>query len=177
VRRGGRIAAASLCAVCLGCSAGLEGFEPRRSAPQGLPPAELEGVTFEAYRGEQRELSVTAQRATIDLVTRVADLERVTFRFSEDNRGQIEVAAPTGELKLDQDDFVLSGGVLGSAQAGERFSTETVRYFAARRELVSSTPVELQRTNLVLRADGMNLGLDERRLRLVGKVEARVVPR
>jgi lipopolysaccharide export system protein LptC len=42
---------------------------------------------------------------------------------------------------------------------------------------VSTTPVELQRTNLVLRADGMTLGLDARRLRLVGQVQARVVPR
>ena len=133
-------------------------------------------MTFEGYRGEQRELSVTAEKATIDLIARIAALERVTFRFSEDDRGQIEVAAPTGELKLDADDFELSGGVVGSAQAGERFSTESVRYIASSRELVSSTPVELQRANLVLRADGMTLGLDARHLRLVGQVQARVAP-
>ena len=134
-------------------------------------------MIFEGYRGEQRELSVTAEKATIDLVARVAALEHVTFRFSEGDRGQIEVAAPTGELKLDADDFDLSGGVVGSAQAGERFSTESVRYVASSRQLVSTTPVELQRANLLLRADGMTLGLDARRLRLVGQVQARVVPR
>jgi len=133
-------------------------------------------VIFEGYRGESRDLSVTAEKATVDMVARVAALERVTFTFSEGSRGPIDVSAPSGELKLDQDDFVLSGGVTGGAREGERFSTETVRYVAAKRELVSSTPVELQRENLVLRADGMTLGLDARRLRLIGKVQARVAP-
>lgn len=174
--RGG-LAAALACAAALGCSSGLEALDVPRVAPGGLPPAELQGVTFEGYRGERRELEVTAEKATIDLVARVAALDDVTLRFTEDSRGRIEVGAPRGELQLDADDFVLSGGVVGSAQAGERFTTESVRYVAASRELVSTTPVELHRDNLDLRADGMTLGLDERRLRLVGKVEARVVPR
>ena len=99
----------------------------------------------------------------------------MTLQFSETERGRIEVGAPSGELKLDEDDFLLSGGVVGSAQAGESFSTDSVRYIAASRELVSSTPVELRRTNLLLRANGMKLGLDARRLRLVGQVHARVL--
>ena len=175
--RDGLVALLGACAVGLGCSSGLEALEVPRHAPKGLPPAQLQGVIFEGYRGEQRELRVTAERATIDLIARIADLDDVTLRFSEDSRGQIEVAAPSGELKLDEDDFVLSGGVVGSAQKGERFTTDSVRYVAKSREMVSTTPVELHRENLDLRADGMTLGLDERRLRLVGKVEARVVPR
>ena len=142
-----------------------------------LPPAELEGVIFEGYRGELRDLSVTAKKAVVDMVGRVASLEDVKLSFSEQSRGKLDVGAPRGEFKLDQDDFVLSGGVVGTAQEGERFSTEAVRYVAANRELVSSSLVELRRSNLVIRADGMQLGLDERRLRLIGKVEARVVPR
>ena len=168
------VACGALCA----CSSELEALaKPRAVAEPGLPPAELQGVIFEGYRGEQRELKVTAEEATIDLIARVADLGGVTLRFSEDVRGQIEVAAPKGELELDQDDFVLSGGVVGSAQQGERFTTDTVTYVAKSRELISRSPVQLHRTNLELRADGMTLGLDERRLRLIGKVEARVVPR
>ncbi len=142
-----------------------------------LPPAELTGVVFEGYRGELRDLSVTAENARVDMVGRTAELRDVKLSFSEGTRGRIEVAAPLGEFKLDGDDFELSGGVVGSAQEGERFATDEVRYLAARRELVSSTPVELRRSNLVLRADGMNLGLEQRRLRLIGAVKARVVPR
>lgn len=178
MRRGGLVAALWACSVGSGCSSGLEvALDVPRHEAQGLPPAELQGVIFEGYRGEQREVQVTADQATIDLVARVAALTDVTLHFSEDSRGQIEVAAPSGELELDQDDFVLSGGVVGSAQKGERFTTDSVRYLAKTRQMVSTSPVELHRENLDLRADGMTLGLDERRLRLVGKVEARVVPR
>ncbi len=175
--RAGCLAALAAACVSAACSSELDALAPRREIAKGLPPAELQGVIFEGYRGEQRELKVTADAATIDMIGRIADLAGVTLRFSEDSRGQIEVAAPTGELELDRDDFVLSGGVVGSAQAGERFTTDSVTYVAKTRELVSKSPVRLERTNLELRADGMTLGLEERRLRLVGKVEARVVPR
>lgn len=177
MRCGGGIVAAALCLLALGCGVGVEGFDVPRLAEPELPPAELEGVIFEGYRGEQRELSVTAERATIDLIGRVAALEFVKFSFSEDSRGQIDIAAPTGELELDKDDMVLSGGVVGSASHGERFSTDTVRYSAAKRELASTTPVELRRADLLMRADGMTLGLDARRLRLIGRVRAQVAPR
>ncbi len=76
--------------------------------------------------------------------------------------------------QLDADDFVLSGGVVGTAQRGERFTTDSIRYLASSRELVSSTPVELRRADLRVRANGMKLGLDERRLRLIGDVRAEV---
>jgi LPS export ABC transporter protein LptC len=175
--RGGLVALLCASAVGLGCSSGLEALEVPRHEPKDLPPALLQGVIFEGYRGEQREVKVTAERATIDLIARIANLDDVTLRFTEDSRGQIEVAAPSGQLKLDEDDFVLSGGVSGSAQKGELFTTESVRYVAKSRQMVSTTPVELHRENLDLRADGMTLGLDERHLRLVGNVEARVVPR
>jgi LPS export ABC transporter protein LptC len=166
-----------LLGLCLACGPALDGLVPRAPASMTLPPAELEGVVFEGYKGELRDLSVTSRKATVDMIGRVASLEDVKLSFSEASRGRLEVGAPLGEFKLDQDDFVLSGGVVGSAQEGERFSTDAVRYVAERRELVSTSPVELRRANLVLRADGMELGLDQRRLRLIGKVEARVVPR
>ena len=179
IRGGESIAALALCFACAACGNGLDvlGTSTSPSEPPGLPPAELRGVVFEGYHGELRDLSVTAQAATVDMVRRVAELADVKLSFTEGSRGRIEVAAPIGEFKLDQDDFELSGGVVGSAQEGERFATDRVRFIAAKRELQSSSPVELRRSNLVLRADGMTLGLDQRRLRLTGDVVARVVPR
>lgn len=179
MRRGEAIAALAFCLACIGCGNGLDALATNGVAnePLRMPPAELHGVTFEGYRGELRDLSVTAKEAKVDMVGRVAELADVKLSFSEGTRGKIEVAAPVGAFKLDQDDFELSGGVVGSAQEGERFATQSVRYVAAKRELVSTSPVELRRSNLVLRANGMTLGLDQRRLRLVGAVKATVVPR
>jgi LPS export ABC transporter protein LptC len=178
-RFGGDLAALGLCMLCAACGNGIDALATNAASSglPSLPPAELTGVIFEGYRGELRDLSVTAQKARVDMVARTADLQDVKLSFSEGTRGRIEVAAPVGEFKLDGDDFELRGGVVGSAQEGERFATDEVRYVAAKRELVSATPVELRRSNLVLRADGMKLGLEQRRLRLIGAVQARVVPR
>jgi LPS export ABC transporter protein LptC len=178
-RCGETIVAAALCLSGVACGNGLDalatGVAP--DEPPALPPAILEGVVFEGYSGELRDLWVTARQAKVDMIGRVAELTDVKLSFSEGSRGKIEVEAPSGEFKLDQDDFELSGGVVGSAQAGEKFSTASVRYDAEKRELRSSAPVELRRSNLVLRANGMTLGLEQRRLKLIGAVEARVVPR
>jgi LPS export ABC transporter protein LptC len=179
-RRGETIVAAALCLAVVACGGnGLDALATSGASdePPDLPPAILEGVVFEGYSGELRDLWVTARQAKVDMVGRIAELKDVKLSFSEGTRGRIEVEAPAGEFKLDQDDFELTGGVVGSAQAGEKFSTASVRYDAAKRELRSSAPVELRRSNLVLRANGMTLGLEQRRLKLLGAVEARVVPR
>lgn len=175
--RAGSALAAVLAACSLGCSSALEALDP--AGPRGLelPPAELTGVQFEGYRGELRDVLVTAAAATVDMGERKARLRQVSIAFSEATRGAIEVTAPAGEFRLDQDDFVLTGGVAGSARAGERFRTDTLRYDSAMQLLASESPVSIDRANLDLRADRMTLELDSRRLRLTGNVQARVVPR
>jgi LPS export ABC transporter protein LptC len=173
-RRG---AVAALALASFGCGSAIEGLDPVRPGPASLPPARLEGVLFEGYRGELRDLFVTSERATVDMIGRVAELEGVKLALAEPTRGPIEVSAPSGEFKLDEDDFLLFGGVEGTAAKGERFTTERLQYVAAERELVSTTPVTLRRDSFVLRADGLALDLVTRRVRLTGKVEARVKPR
>jgi LPS export ABC transporter protein LptC len=174
VRRG---VCAALALAASACGPALEGLEPVRPGRATLPPAELEGVVFEGYRGELRDLFVTSERATVDMVGRVAQLSGVRLALAEPTRGPIEVSAPSGEFKLDEDDFLLSGGVEGTAAKGERFSTQRLEYVAKRRELVSREPVTLSRESFVLRADGLALDLVTRRVRLVGQVQARVKPR
>lgn len=175
-RRG---ACALLAALTLACGSGIEALSNARpGAGRGdLPPAALEGVLFEGYRGELRDLFVTADRATVDMVDRIAQLSDVRLALAEPTRGPIEVTAPTGEFKLDDDDFVLSGGVEGTAGGGERFSTETVRYVAKDRELVGRDPVTLRREGFALRADGLRLDLATQHVRLTGNVKAKVNPR
>jgi len=174
-----RSACGALAGLTLACGSGLETLSSAHpGAGRGeLPPAELEGVLFEGYRGELRDLFVTSDRATVDMVGRVAQLSGVRLALAEPTRGPIEVTAPAGEFKLDDDDFVLSGGVEGTAGGGERFATETVRYVAKDRELVSRDPVTLRREGFVLRADGLRLDLATQHLRLTGNVQAKVIPR
>jgi LPS export ABC transporter protein LptC len=150
-------------------------LEPSGShAPIELPPVELEGVVFEGYHGDLRDLSVTAASASVDMAAHVAKLQAVSIGFSTEDASKVEVAAPEGQFRLDGDDFALSGGVTGTTAEGERFATDAARYVSKTRTIESDSPVELRRTNLVLTASGMVLEVPTHKLRLNGNVRARV---
>jgi lipopolysaccharide export system protein LptC len=51
-----------------------------------------------------------------------------------------------------------------------------VLYVAKKRTLESRVPVELRRGNIVLHASGMEIALNDQRLRLTGSVQANVKP-
>jgi LPS export ABC transporter protein LptC len=137
----------------------------------------MERVIYEGYHGDLQDLLVTAAAATVDMVTKVANLEDVSIHFATDEASKVEIAAPHGQFHLDRDDFTLTDGVTGTTEEGQRFKTQAVRYIGTRRVIASDTPVELRRDNLVLTATGMELEVATHKLHLVGNVKARVQPR
>lgn len=167
--------ACPVAAAALACGSPLELDGGR--GPVRIPPIALERVVFEGYHGDLRDLSVTAASAVVDTSTQTAHLSDVAIGFAGQEAGRVQIQAPTGEFRLDGDDFTLSGGVSGSTGEGERFSTEEVRYLAKRRVLQSDDPVEIARANVRLSAAGMELELAHQKLRLLGSVRARVKPK
>ena len=164
---------AVLCTLLGGC--GIEDLAaPRVSAPAALPPAELRGVVFEGFSGGIRDAEVRAAEARIDTEERVALLRDVNIGFSDERRGRVEIRADRGTLDLDTEDFLLSGGVEGRTAVGDRFSTAKLEYRSDGRKLWSDTPVRLDRANMQLYAEGMEFDLEDRRVVLTGKVEARL---
>jgi LPS export ABC transporter protein LptC len=163
----------------VGCNSSFDLLENggTHTAPVELPPIEMEGVIFEGYHGDLRDLSVTADSATVDLTAHVANLRQVSMGFSDEDASKVDISAPVGVFHLDADDFSLSNGVRGSTGEGERFTTAAAHYVASRRVIASDSPVELHRSNLVLTASGMELEVATHKLRLTGNVRARVQPK
>ena len=62
----------------------------------------------------------------------------------------------------------------GTTEEGETFETEKVAYDAVDRVLRSETPVRVDRSNLRLRAEGMEIDVATRVLKLTGKVRAEI---
>ncbi len=170
---------ASRSAICgglwllLGCGpapelGGLSEYTPRPA------PARLSGVIFEGYSAGSRELEVRAAHAEVDSVERVVRLERVRIGFQDPRRGYVQIQADRAELFLDSDDFILRDHVEGSTAEGERFTTGQVRYEQAAQRLWTEEPVRLYRDDLVVEGEGMEIDLSTRRIRLIGRVEARM---
>jgi len=146
-------------------------------AERSVPAAELEGVVFEGFEAGRRDVVVRSRRASVDPITRIATLEAVQISFSDAQRGAVSVRSDQARFDLRRDDFVLLGGVEGTTAEGERFLTDEVRYQSEKARLWTDRPVRVLRENLVLRADGMELDLESRKMKLVGRVRAEVAPR
>jgi LPS export ABC transporter protein LptC len=131
-------------------------------------------VAFEGYSGALQDVSVTAARARVEPTTRVALLEQVRVELRQTERGQLRVEAPQGRFDLATDDFSLAGGVTGHTERDTRLTTREVHYDQAAGMLTSDAPVELVRNDMTLRAAGMEIDLEEQRMRLVGGVVARL---
>src|SRR5262245_14459175 len=163
-------------AAALGCGSPLEALDSGSRAEVKIPPIALESVVFEGYHGDLQDLSVTAASAVVDTATQIAHLTDVAIGFEGEQNDKVQIHAPTGEFRLDGDDFALSGGVSGSTGEGESFTTKAVRYVAKKRLLQSDDPVEIVRSKVVLSSAGMELELAHQKLRLLGSVRARVKP-
>ncbi len=162
---------AGLLALACGPAQDLAGLSASLEQPA---PARLRGVVFEGYSAGAREVEVRAARAEVDYVGRVVRLQRVRIDFQDPQHGRIQVQAKRAEFLLDSDDFVLREQVVGTTDRGERFSTAQVRYEQAAQRLWTDQPVRLHREGLVVEGEGMEIDLSTRRIRLMGKVEARM---
>lgn len=167
------LARAAVGVLLAGC--GIEGLEARTaSVPDRLPPAELSAVVFEGFTGGIRDAEVRASEARIDTERGIALLRGVEISFRDEQRGRVEIQADHGTFGLDTEDFTLGGGVVGRTAAEDDFSTEELEYEKSQDRLWTQTPVRLDRPSMILHAEGMELELDRRRVRLTGKVEALV---
>ena len=133
---------------------------------------------FEGFRDATLSARVSAREARVDPGAERADLDDVRILFREEVRGVVELEAPRGTIHLYSEDFELSGGVRGWTEGGERFATDARHYERERQRIWSDTPVQLDRQNFVMEADGMEIELadDVRRIRLLGRVRGVMEP-
>jgi LPS export ABC transporter protein LptC len=174
----GRGVCVALVCLSLGCGPATDFLDAGGSRPAVQPPPiQMEHVIYEGYHGDLQDLLVTAAGATVDMVTKVANLRDVSIHFATEDASKVEISAPHGQFHLDRDDFTLTDGVTGTTEEGQRFKTQAVRYIGERRVIASSTPVELRRDKLLLTATGMELEVGTHKLHLTGNVKATVQPK
>ena len=175
--RAARWLVGALCAASIACGGpSLSNVEGMERPTVEIPPVELNGVVFEGYHGDLRDLSVKASSATVDMKTHIAHLRDVSIGFADDPNSKVDIAAPVGDFHLDGDDFALSGGVEGTTAEDEHFKSQAVNYVGKTRMLVSEVPVELHRSSVIMTANRMQFEVPTHRLHLWGNVHARVKP-
>lgn len=162
----------------LAASASLLAVAPSPAAPAldggGL---RLTGMTLVASRGDERELLLHSQRATLDPETRRAVLWDVDAEVVDADSGRrFHIECARAEVEIESQDFIAEGGVRGDTGEGQRFATEAVRYDRAADVLSSDTPVELVDATGSLRGDGFRYHVGEKRFEILGNVRVEQSP-
>jgi LPS export ABC transporter protein LptC len=175
-----RRASIALAAVLgvLACGSGSAWTPSPRQAGEA-PPALLDGVVFEGFRGGAREVQIRAHTAQVDWSREEVALERVSILLTatEDaGEGPVEVQAQRGRIDLTTEAFVLDGGVVAKTADGDRMETARLVYEPNRQVLVSRDPVRVIGERLRIDASGLELDVRTRRVRLLGPVRATTEP-
>lgn len=169
------------CAIACGLSFLIAGFIPSvavaRPADSQIPATTLRGVVFEGLGAGQERFDVRAVRAEVDWSLRVATLQSVAIQLPESERGTVRIRGDVGRFDLASQDFELTGHVEGTTSRGERFFMDRLRYRQGRNLLLGEGDVRVERGGTILRASGLEIDLEARRVRLTGAVRARVAAR
>ena len=108
---------AALAACLIACVPGGPDLEPPAIEAE-VPGTLLRGVVVDGYRAATREFRVRAASAKVEPALKLVELRDVGIEFDEEGRGTVNVWAERGTLKLDGDDLVLRGGVVGETGSG-----------------------------------------------------------
>jgi LPS export ABC transporter protein LptC len=153
-------------ATALGaCSSGSLWTEGE-SAAVPPPPALLEGVRFEGYRGGASDVEVRARAAEVDWASEEVRLEHVQISLPGADRGPLKVEAERGRIDLATEGFVLEGRVVARTGDGQRLETRELRYEPTRRILIGDHPVRVTGRRLNVVGSGMELDVPTRRVRV-----------
>jgi hypothetical protein len=134
---------------------------------RAVPPMQIEQMTFVSSAGSVAELVVEATRATVDVETNRADLDRVRAEWAgDDGETSLELVCAAGEFDLVTNDFLARGDVRGRLADGRRFEGPWLRYDRAQGIAYTDAPVMILDGDRTLRGGGFRYYVGEGRLLL-----------
>ncbi|NLA42380.1 MAG: LPS export ABC transporter periplasmic protein LptC [Smithella sp.] len=79
-----------------------------------------------------------------------------------------------GEMRTDTKDVEIRGHVAATADTGEKFSTEYVRYSDVRKEIYTDAPVLMETNRMKIQGVGLSILMDNEELALASGVKAKI---
>ncbi len=151
-------------------------------APAGTAPPDLvlRKIHLVETRGESVLWEVWADQVEMreaegtGVLSRVANPVVVLLYF---NQGQLRCTADRATVDLKTKDVRLDGAVVARSDQGTQLETDSVRWIAASRRLVTDRPVTISRGNLVTRGRGMDAETSLERVRVFQNITSFLQPR
>jgi LPS export ABC transporter protein LptC len=175
-----------LALLALGFLTGSLAAGPPVLAAAGPPPAGpdppdlvLRQIHLVETRGEATLWEVWADQVEIreaegtSLLSRVTNPVVVVLYFSQ---GQLRCTADRVTADLKTKDIRLDGAVVARSDQGTQFETDSVRWIAASRRLLTDRPVTISRGNLTTRGRGMEAETSLERVRILHDITSSLQP-
>jgi LPS export ABC transporter protein LptC len=108
------------------------------------------------------------------VLSRINNPVLVVLYFSQ---GQLRCTADRATVDLKTKDIRLDGAVVARSDQGAQLETDSVRWIAASRRLLSDSPVTISRGNLVSHGRGMEAETSLERVRIMRNITSYLQPR
>jgi len=162
-------------------AAGSEAQTGTGSSPAGSSPPDLvlRQIHLVETRGESTLWEVWADQVEMreaegsGLLSRVNNPVVVVLYFNE---GQLRCTADRATVDLKTKDVRLDGAVVARSDQGTQLETDSVRWIAASRRLVTDRPVTISRGNLVTQGRGMDAETSLERVRIFQNITSYLQP-
>lgn len=134
----------------------------------------LAKIDYTETRNGKAFWRLRADRGSYDLETGRSRLHNVHLSFfGKGDSGVLTLDAQRGVWDEKAGELVVSGNVVAGSERGYRFSTDRLYYRQAERLLWTDRPVRLSSGQFEVEATGMQLLVDQRRLKLLADVRSK----
>jgi LPS export ABC transporter protein LptC len=162
-------------------AAGSEAQTGTGPSPAGSSPPDLvlRKIHLVETRGESVLWEVWADQVEMREAEGTGLLSRVTnpvIVILYSSQGQLRCTADRATVDLKTKDVRLDGTVVARSDQGTQLETDSVRWIAASRRLVSDRPVTISRGNLVTQGRGMDAETSLERVRIFQNITSSLQP-
>jgi len=117
---------------------------------------------------------VRAKSASYDRKQNLALLEKVQIKLTTADGKVFEMTADEGRMDTKQKDLEIKKNVLIRSDAGDRFTTENIRYRDSEKKFYTDAPVMMENSKMKITGRGLVLRINQGELDIQSKVKARI---
>lgn len=117
---------------------------------------------------------VKAKTAQYQKKKNLALFDQVQMKLITQKGKAFWMTGDKGEMRTDSKDVEIRGHVVVTADTGEKFSTDVVRYSDARKEIYTDAPVRMETSRMKIQGKGLSILMDKGELSLASGVKANV---
>ncbi len=152
-----------------------------RKAPQKILKVMAENIDLQVKNVIYTDIGQSGEKWEIKADTaqylkkeNVALFEKIRVRMLTADGKSFTLAGDKGRFQTEKKDIEIEGNVEGTADSGERFTTDKLSYNNAEGKIYTNSPVTMESGQMKITGTGLTVNMKSGELKLVSKVKAEI---